>query len=52
VDRLPVSWQAPIVMVSAILLGVAAGAYISGIIARFLADERRRRCTGWLVVVA
>jgi 4-amino-4-deoxy-L-arabinose transferase-like glycosyltransferase len=52
VDRLPVSWQAPIVMVSAILLGVAVGAYTSGIIARFLADERRRRCTGWLVVVA
>jgi 4-amino-4-deoxy-L-arabinose transferase-like glycosyltransferase len=52
VDRLPVSWQAPIAMVSAILLGIAAGAYTSGIIARFLADERRRRCTGWLVVVA
>ena len=52
VDRLPVSWQLPIVMVSAILLSVAAGAYVSGIVVRFLADERRRRCTGWLVVVA
>jgi hypothetical protein len=39
-------------MVSAILLGVAAGAYTSGIIARFLAEERRRRRTGWLVAVA
>jgi 4-amino-4-deoxy-L-arabinose transferase-like glycosyltransferase len=52
VDRLPVSLQVPVVMVTMIFLGIAAGAYTSGIIDRFLADERRRRWTGRFVVVA
>jgi 4-amino-4-deoxy-L-arabinose transferase-like glycosyltransferase len=52
VDRLPVSLQVPIVMATAVLLGLAAGAYVSGMVARFLADERRRRWTGWFVVLA
>jgi 4-amino-4-deoxy-L-arabinose transferase-like glycosyltransferase len=52
VDRLPVSLQVPVVMVTMIFLGIAAGAYASGMIDRFLADERRRRWTGWFVVVA
>jgi 4-amino-4-deoxy-L-arabinose transferase-like glycosyltransferase len=52
VDRLPVSLQVPVVMATMTFLGIAAGAYASGIIDRFLADERRRRWTGWFVVVA
>jgi hypothetical protein len=52
VDRLPVSLQVPAVMATMIFLGIVAGAYASGTIDRFLADERRRRWTGWCVVVA
>ena len=52
VDKLPVSLQGPIVMATAVLIGIAAAAYASGMVARFFADERRRRWTGWFVVVA
>jgi 4-amino-4-deoxy-L-arabinose transferase-like glycosyltransferase len=52
VDRLPVSYQVLLAMVAAIFLGFAAGAYASGMVARFLADERWRRWTGWFVVAA
>ena len=52
VDRLPVSFQVPIVMATMIFLGVAAGVYASGMADRFLVDERRRRWTGWFVVIA
>ena len=52
VDRVPVSLQVPILMVTVILLGLTAVAYALGMIDRFLSDERRRRWTGWFVVVA
>lgn len=52
VNRLPVPFQVPVLMATVILLGVAAAAYASGMVARFLANERRRRWTGWFVVVA
>jgi 4-amino-4-deoxy-L-arabinose transferase-like glycosyltransferase len=52
VDHLPVSYQVSIMMVAAIFLGFGALACASGMVARFLADERRRRWTGWFVVLA
>jgi 4-amino-4-deoxy-L-arabinose transferase-like glycosyltransferase len=51
VERLPVGLQVPILIATVILTGLAAVAYASGIIARFLADERRRRWSGWFVVL-
>jgi hypothetical protein len=39
-------------MATVIFLGVAAAAYASGMVPRFLADESRRRWTGWFVVLA
>jgi 4-amino-4-deoxy-L-arabinose transferase-like glycosyltransferase len=52
VDRLPPSLQLPISVAAAILLTLALVAYVSGMVDRFLAEERRRRWTGWIVVVA
>jgi hypothetical protein len=52
VDLLPVGLQVPIMIATAILLVVAAGAYASGMVAHFLANERRRRWSGWFVVLA
>jgi 4-amino-4-deoxy-L-arabinose transferase-like glycosyltransferase len=52
VNRLPVPFQVPVLMATVIFLGVAAAAYASGMVTRFLADERRRRSTGWFVVVS
>jgi 4-amino-4-deoxy-L-arabinose transferase-like glycosyltransferase len=51
VDRLPTPLQVPVVMVTMIFLGIAAGAYASGMVDRFLTHERRRRWTGWFVVI-
>ena len=48
VDRLPTGPQVPILIATALFLVLAAGAYASGMVARFLADERRRRWIGWL----
>jgi len=52
IDRLPVPFQLPILIATAIFLLLAAGAYASGMAARFLAGERRRRWTGWFVTLA
>jgi 4-amino-4-deoxy-L-arabinose transferase-like glycosyltransferase len=52
VDRLPASFQVPVMIGTAIVLGVCALAYASGMLTRFLADERRRRWAGWFVVIA
>ena len=49
IDRLPFSLQLPISVASAILLSLAIGAYTSGMVERFLADERRRRWVGRFV---
>ncbi|MDQ3930506.1 MAG: glycosyltransferase family 39 protein [Chloroflexota bacterium] len=51
-DRLPTSLQVPIVIVGVIVLGLAVLAYASGLVGRFLADERRRRWSGWYVALA
>ncbi len=51
VDRLPISFQVPVLMATAIFVGIAAGAYASGMVTRFLGDERRRRWTGRFVVL-
>jgi 4-amino-4-deoxy-L-arabinose transferase-like glycosyltransferase len=51
VNRLPVPFQVPVLMATVIFLGVAAAAYATGTVARFLADERRRRWTGWFVAL-
>jgi 4-amino-4-deoxy-L-arabinose transferase-like glycosyltransferase len=50
-DSLPTSLQAPILIVGLILLSFGVVAYPSGMLARFLANERRRRWSGWFVVV-
>jgi hypothetical protein len=51
-DSLPTSLQAPILIVGVILLSFGVVAYGSGMVTRFLADERRRRWSGWFVVLA
>ena len=52
IDRLPPSLQLPISVAAAILLSLAIVAYASGMVDRFLAEERRRRWVGRFVVVA
>jgi hypothetical protein len=44
--------QVPILIATALFLVFAAVAYASGVVDRFLADERRRRWIGWIVVLA
>ncbi len=51
IDRLPPSLQLPVLLASAVLLGLAVAAYALGMVDRFLAEERRRRWVGWFVVV-
>jgi 4-amino-4-deoxy-L-arabinose transferase-like glycosyltransferase len=51
IDRLPPSLQLPISVAAAIVLILAIGAHTSGIVNRFLTEERRRRWTGRFVVV-
>jgi len=51
IDRLPPSLQLPVVVATATLLAAGALAYATGMVARFLADESRRRWTGWSVVL-
>ena len=51
-DRLPVPFQVPVLIATAIFVVFASGAYASGMVARFLADERRRRWSSWFVVLA
>jgi hypothetical protein len=52
IDRLPPSLQLPITLVAAALICLAIAAYASGLVARFLAEENRRRWVGWFVTVA
>jgi 4-amino-4-deoxy-L-arabinose transferase-like glycosyltransferase len=52
VHLLPVGLQVPIMIATVIFLVVVAGAYASGMVAHFLANEHWRRWTGWSVVVA
>ncbi len=51
-DRLPAQFQIPVLIGAVILVVLAALAYVSGMVDRFLADERRRRWTGLAVVLA
>ena len=51
-DRLPDLLQIPILTGAVIFVVLAALAYVSGMVDRFLADERRRRWTGLGVVLA
>jgi 4-amino-4-deoxy-L-arabinose transferase-like glycosyltransferase len=52
IDRLPPSLQLPALVAAATLLVFGTLAYVTGTVARFLADEGRRRWTGWIVVLA
>jgi 4-amino-4-deoxy-L-arabinose transferase-like glycosyltransferase len=52
VDRLPTTLQGPVLVAAAIFSVLVSAAYASGLISRFLADERRRRWSGWFVVIA
>ena len=51
-DRLPAQFQIPVLIGAVIFVVLAALAYVSGVVDRFLADERRRRWTGIVVVIA
>jgi 4-amino-4-deoxy-L-arabinose transferase-like glycosyltransferase len=51
-ESLPISLRAPILIAGVILLSFGVVAYASGMMARFLTDESRRRRTGWFVVLA
>ena len=46
VGSLPAGLRIPILIAAVIFLVLAAVAYISGMVDRFLADERRRRWSG------
>jgi 4-amino-4-deoxy-L-arabinose transferase-like glycosyltransferase len=50
-DRLPAQFQIPLLIGAVIFVVLAALAYVSGMVDRFLADEGRRRWTGWFVVL-
>jgi 4-amino-4-deoxy-L-arabinose transferase-like glycosyltransferase len=52
IGRLPPSLQLPISVATTILLSLGIVAYASGMVDRFLAEERRRRWVGRFVVVA
>jgi 4-amino-4-deoxy-L-arabinose transferase-like glycosyltransferase len=51
IDRLPSSLQLPVLVATATLMVVGTLAYATGTVARFLADENRRRWTGWFVAL-
>jgi 4-amino-4-deoxy-L-arabinose transferase-like glycosyltransferase len=51
IDRLTPSLQLSVLVATATLLVVGTLAYTTGTVARFLADESRRRWTGWSVVL-
>jgi 4-amino-4-deoxy-L-arabinose transferase-like glycosyltransferase len=50
-DRLSAQFQIPVLIGAVIFVVLAASAYVSGMVDRFLADEHRRRWTGWFVVL-
>ena len=51
-NRLPLSLQLLLLVATATLLAVGALAYTTGAVGRYFAGERRRRWTGWLMVLA
>jgi 4-amino-4-deoxy-L-arabinose transferase-like glycosyltransferase len=51
-DRLPDELQGPALVSAAVFVVLAAAAYATGIVHRFLAGNRRRRWTGWFVTAA
>jgi 4-amino-4-deoxy-L-arabinose transferase-like glycosyltransferase len=51
VGRLPAGLRIPILIATAGFLVFVVGAYASGMVARFVAGERRRRWSGWFVVL-
>jgi hypothetical protein len=51
-DRLPPPFQAPLLVGGAIFSVLGAVAYATGLISHFLVNERRRRWSGWFVVIA
>jgi Dolichyl-phosphate-mannose-protein mannosyltransferase len=51
IDRLPSSLHISFVVATATLLVIGTLAYTTGTVARFLGDERRRRWTGWFVIL-
>jgi 4-amino-4-deoxy-L-arabinose transferase-like glycosyltransferase len=51
-DRLPDELQTPALVAAAVFVVLAAAAYATGIVDRFLASSRRRRWTGWFVTFA
>ena len=51
-DRLPDELKVPALILAAVFVVLAASAYASDMIDRFLADGRRRRWTGWFVTIA
>jgi len=52
IDRLPTPLQGPVLLAGAILSVLGAVAYVSGLVSRFVADERRRRWSSWFVAIA
>src|SRR5215210_1109177 len=51
-DRLPDGLQIPALIAAVIFVVLAAVAYATGAVDRFLAERRRRRWTGWFVIIA
>jgi 4-amino-4-deoxy-L-arabinose transferase-like glycosyltransferase len=51
-DRLPPSLRLLLLIATAALLAVGSLSYSTGALGRYLAGERRRRWTGWLVMLA
>src|SRR5918998_1796366 len=51
IDRLPVGLEIPVVVGSAVFLLFVVAAYASGLAVHSLADEHRRRWTGWFVIL-
>lgn len=52
VGRLPSEFRIPAVVAVLACVGLMVVAYTSGMLARFLGDERRRRWTGWFLAFA
>lgn len=51
-DRLPARLQIPVLIAVAIFVVLAVIAYATGMVDRFLTNQRRRRWTGWSVALA
>lgn len=51
-DRLPDGLKVPALILAAVFVVLAAFAYATGMVDRFLADGRRRRRTGWFATIA